>query len=336
MEQPSQPTAIESTMPEPHVAEPRRWFQLLMLSCAWLLFAFFTLSPLVLIETYEEESHYSPGPIPLGVGIGVLLRVALHRLFRGGFQHILRTSFGTFIRASARALTQRIVRVFVDAMLGLISKDYVQRETNTGRLRSWERQHPLVALLLGVMAMMLSLAGIFWFYPEKAAPFEANVSTPSPLTPLVACGISALPLMVYAALTSLLRRWAGIEHRLITPSDGLLLQAYFTGAGVFLPMATESEYDGDPNRCAWVAGGTLLGLSGMGGICFLLASFIGSELLTFTGGMFLLYSFIFSFCIEPLEGSFLWRRSKLLWLAVFFPIVVAFLTSLPATMDQIL
>jgi hypothetical protein len=52
--------------------------------------------------------------------------------------------------------------------------------------------------------------------------------------------------------------------------------------------------------------------------------------------MFLVYAFVYCFPIKPLEGYFVWSSSKLQWILVTLPILVAFLTWLPPEFGEIL
>ena len=50
----------------------------------------------------------------------------------------------------------------------------------------------------------------------------------------------------------------------------------------------------------------------------------------------LVYAFVFSFPLTPLEGHHLWKRSKLLWLVVWLPILVVFTQDIPESFALVL
>jgi hypothetical protein len=115
-----------------------------------------------------------------------------------------------------------------------------------------------------------------------------------------------------------------------------LLQAYFTGAGSFLPMTTDLEYKGegrDRMRLALLALATLYG-------CHLglaaLHAWSGVAVFGFASSMFLLYCFVYSFPIKPLEGHDIWEHSRVLWICAFVPILASFFFGVPEYFSAIL
>ena len=115
-----------------------------------------------------------------------------------------------------------------------------------------------------------------------------------------------------------------------------MLQAYFTGAGSFLPLTTDVEYEGDDKSACKLAVGSLLGMLGFFGIFFVAGGIYNLAILKFLGSMFLVYCFVYSFPIKPLEGHFIWSFNKLVWLLVMLPILISFMTCMDYAFGEIL
>ena len=121
-----------------------------------------------------------------------------------------------------------------------------------------------------------------------------------------------------------------------TEIDGLVLQAYFTGAGSFLPMTTDVEYYGDKQTHCKLACAALIGMFALFGIFFIAGEVLNMSSLNFLGSMLLIYCFVYCFPIEPLEGHIIWSHSKLLWLAISIPILAAFVGCMDSAFGDIL
>ena len=145
-----------------------------------------------------------------------------------------------------------------------------------------------------------------------------------------------MPILVYAGLLLTAARYCAVEVRFRTGLEALLLQAYFTGSGSFLPLSTDSVVQGSPAACARLALVSLGGLLAMHLGCSGAAYYFNSYPLQYLAGMFLLYCFVFSFPIAPLDGYSVWAYSRWLWLAVSIPILAAFIFTMPASLHAIL
>jgi Zn-dependent protease len=147
--------------------------------------------------------------------------------------------------------------------------------------------------------------------------------------------LAATPLLVYAAAHTISSRYWSVEVDYTTSIDGLLLQAYFTGAGSFLPMATDIECAGREDDCMRVAAvgiGSLytlhLALIGLGAVT-------GSTTMEFASSMALLYAFVFIFPVRPLPGSRIWKHKRRVWVALVIPILASFYFLAPAGLTVI-
>jgi hypothetical protein len=284
--------------------------------------------PLWLIYLYQLDTVQVAGR-PSGeaaVGIAVVLRATVRRWLRTGSRNLLRTTLGTYSRASARTLTRRVVKSTTRILMGLLVKSSTEVADRHGGAAFDSPRRSVVGLLVGFLALCFSFWGVLLLQSHHDL---MTITQSGQISVWVASLLAGAPLLVYAAAVLLAGRIWGVRVRYQTALDGLLLQGYFTGAGSFLPMTTDVEYEGraeSKHRVAAVALGTLylmhLVLSAA-------ANWTGSSLPLFAATMFLTYAFVYSFPIPPYEGYYLWSRSRMLWLGFWIPIVLSFIYCLP-------
>ncbi len=252
------------------------------------------------------------------VGIGVILRATTRRLLRSGASNLLRTTVGAVSRASARTLTRRVVRIAEKYFLGMMIRDLAGTNPEAA-----ERRQPLgVATALGVVALAASFWGVLQLVGGEAS---SEVLSQGQLHVVVAGLLASVPLLVQVAVSLATAHWLGTDCRISTPVDGLILQAYFTGSGSFLPMATDVQQHGTP-RAAMLASTIALAVQwGLFLVLHLASGVVDAPAVQFAAAMFLVYAFVNSFPIAPLDGYALWRGSKTLWVVVWLPILVSFL-----------
>jgi hypothetical protein len=300
---------------------------ILALACLLLL----VFLPLWLIYLYEVES-FEGTTRPTGeiaVGVAVVVRATVRRWLRAGSRNLLRTTIGTYSRASSRTLTRRVVKSASRVLMGSLVRNGAEEPLQAASPKVLS----VAGLLIGFVALCLS----FWGVLAMQSHSDLMTITQAGAIPIwLAALLGGAPLLVYAAVIALAGRIWGIKVYFQTAVDGLLLQAYFTGAGSFLPMTTDVEYVGREeakHRVAAVALGALyaahLGLQAV-------AQWIGSHALLFASTMFLTYCFVYSFPIRPFEGYYLWSRSWLLWLVFWIPILASFIGSLPDSFAALL
>ena len=303
----------------------------LALACLLLL----VFLPLWLIYLYEVES-FEGTTRPTGeiaVGVAVVLRATVRRWFRAGSRNLLRSTIGAYSRASARTLTRRVVKSASRILIGSLIKNGKEKTARKVDATTTTVHQSIAGLLIGFVALCLS----FWGVLALQSHGDLMEITQSGTIPIwMASLLGGTPLLVYAAVIVLAGRIWGVRVHFQTAVDGLLLQGYFTGAGSFLPMTTDVEYDGRnevKHRVAAVALGALyaahLGLQAA-------AQWTGSHVLLFASTMFLTYCFVYSFPIRPFEGYYLWSRSWLLWLVFWIPILASFIGSLPDSFAALL
>lgn len=308
---------------------PMTWALLVIPVLGVLLLVFL---PVVLIAAYEpggSSLHGSRGEEEAAVGIAVILRATARRLLRTASSSVIRTTVGTISRTAARTFTRQVLRFSMRILGAGVVKNVVDQESgrtgiDTGR-RSW------VSLLVGLVVLALSFWGVV---ARSDGSLEASLTVDRGLDLLTVSLLAALPLLVYAGINLVVGRLLGVVVAFETAVDGVLLQAYFTGSGSFLPMTTDVVYEGTDTQRA------KLSIASIGGLflCHILlaTAFSGSPVAVMASNFFLVYCFVFAFPIKPLEGWEVWNRSKLLWVVVWGPILYSFVKFLPADFASVL
>ena len=294
--------------------------------------------PMFLIHFFSvslELGKEAPGEVT--VGLIVILRVTARRLLRGLSFNIMQTTIGTFGRTSARTVTRRIVKFVGRILFGSIMQDHLEN-SDEGNKSGKKPKEPsiwlqLFSIALGFVGLCLSFWGILHVIPPEQA--ESLVGSRG-LSEFEAVVLAAVPLLAYAFLHWLFGKKFGVNTTYCTEVDGLLLQGYFTGAGSFLPMTTDVEYHGEKEANCKLAVSALLGMFLLFIIFFVAGVVLNMASLNFLGSMFLVYCFVYSFPIEPLEGHIIWSQRKLLWVAVAAPILLAFMNCLDSAFGDIL
>ena len=99
--------------------------------------------------------------------------------------------------------------------------------------------------------------------------------------------------------------WVGLKTNVTvsmrTSIDGILLQAYFTGAQSYLPLASDMELTGsleDKQECSNI---TLLALLGLSLLMDSIGTLFFAPVLKIWGAHLLLYVFVISFPLKPLR-----------------------------------
>ena len=281
--------------------------------------------PMVVIYMYDvgmDMKNDAPGEVT--VGLIVILRATFRRLLRGFSTNILQTTIGTFGRTSARAVTRRFVRFIGRILFGSIMQEHSEKSEQQLKERKTKKVTFLsqtYSLTLGFVGLCLSFFGILHVVPPETVEDLIGSKGLSKLEAVILAGV---PLLAYAFLHKLFSRKFGLQIVYATEIDGLVLQGYFTGAGSFLPMTTDLEYRGDQKDFWKVASMALIGMFVLSIILYTAGYILDMASLNFLSSMFLIYCFVYSFPIEPLEGYIVWKRSKLLWLAIILPVVLAF------------
>jgi len=273
------------------------------------------------------------------VGVAVILRATLRRLFRSGSRSVLQTAVGTVTRASARTMTRRVVRVGVKSLTMFTRRSPATAESLEEDANA-APQSAGKAVALGFAALALSLAGVLLVIDVEHRPTD-SAGLPSAvvlrtMSLPVAALLGAVPFPAYIILLLAAAPRCGATVSFRTGWESLLLQAYFTGSGSYLPLATDSEIAGPPSARARLAACSLGGLFVLHLGCATLGTAWDCYVLQYLGGMFLLYCFVFSFPIAPLDGYSIWSTSRWLWLLIWIPILLSFIWALPEPLHVIL
>ncbi len=274
------------------------------------------------------------------VGIGVILRATMRRIFQSGIRNAMQTTVGTFARATARALTRRVLRLASRAALLLFRaelKDSTEAESEK------KPSSLIMPVVIGVLVLaatfgaLLLLPGHEGVDRLEALRRGANVDAGSAQFSLIAVSFAAAaPMVIYALLAYFATRVSGIQLSFDTGVDSVLMQAYFTGGGSFLPLATDSHFTGSPRQCAMASiiclGGLLLSSAALFGVYLV----VHVPIIGFISQICVVYAFIYSFPILPLDGGHLWRVSKLLWFACWLVVLAVFAFHIPESFNVIL
>jgi hypothetical protein len=286
--------------------------------------------PLVVIWRLYVAPGQGSRSLEAAVGIAVVVRATARRLSQG----LLRSTLGAFTRTAFRTITRRITRIAVRQLAVLTMASTLRRVGAELRDESPDeeaaKQHPALAIGGGFLALFASFYVILLLGPEVAAGAVGD-------TPLWLAGLlMAAPILLHAAATTIAARFFEVPVEFRTQFDGLLLQGYFTGAGSFLPLTTDVVYRGSKSANAQVATTTLLVLLVVHFALAFAAQTTGSDPVQLAAMAVLVYGFVFSFPLTPLEGHHLWKRSKLLWLVVWLPILVVFTRDISESFAKVL
>lgn len=278
------------------------------------------LLPMFLIRGYEPAPPADPNLT------GVAATVAIGAMLRTSGQTVLRSTFMSAARTMTRALTRRVVRSFLPMMMRLFLPAFRFSAIEGGAERG--RQPLWWSLSLGMLTLGLSFYGVVWVSGDNAlltgmSPFE------------VSC-MATVPLILHFVLFYSIGKLTNVEIELRTDIDGVFLQGYFTGAGSYLPLASDIELEGTTRDKGICAAGVLLGflvayvlLEGAGQL-------IGSAMLVGAAAQVLLYAFVLSFPLPPLDGSDVWAHSRWAWLLIWTATLLTFLGRMPEAFYGIL
>lgn len=252
---------------------------------------------------------------------------ALGAIFRASARNLLRSTLMTAVRATSRAVSRRVARALLRSLMGVFLPTLDQDALA-------ERRAPLpgwIAISLGYVALVLSFGGVLYFSgPETRAALCGTTS------PVVLALLAGAPLLAHAAMMQFWAPRSGVTVTFSTTLDGLLLQAYFTGAMSFLPLSSDAELEGPSRGKALCSAAVLLGMVGLHVAFALIGQATGLLALQQLASIFLVYCFVFSFPLKPLDGGDIWAENRWGWLFVWGIVLFFFLGSLPETFYDIL
>lgn len=147
---------------------------------------------------------------------------------------------------------------------------------------------------------------------------------------------AAFPLFAYTLVAYLGSLIFKLKLTFETTVDALLLQAYFTASGSFLPLTTDIHYIGDSKAKAHLAIFNLTILFFLNLTLFFIGEIFNLPQLQYIAGMFHIYAFIFSFPLSPLDGAHIWKYNKILWGIIWILLIIAFNYTIPSSLYTIL
>lgn len=269
-------------------------------------FVWFRMSYLDVVDTTSENVAATT------VAVGAIFRSNSRNFLKSTFMSAVRTALRTWIRRMVRLALPILLRVF----LPLLS---TKKKKNAEDI-----QQPIgLAMVLGFVALWISFYGVITLHH--------NVGTE------VLFGFSLGVCATMAACTYLLHAmllW-GFSHkyetnfRVATSIEGVLLQGYFTGALSYLPLASDLSIEGSPKRRFDTHMWTIMTMLVVSFVLHAAGEFFSVPLLLAFATHMLLYVFVISFPLKPLDGSGLFAYSKRMWFLVFVLVMLCFLRNMP-------
>jgi len=258
--------------------------------------------------------------------------VALGTIFRSNSRNVLKSTFMSAIRTGLRAMTRRLVRSFLPMLLRLFLPAF---QTSTSKnLKQLEEENPQplsVSMGLGLVVLACSFYGVVYLHPDvQPDTFQRGFT-------LVTLAILASSTLIIHYLVMF---FAGLKNNvsitLRTSIDGIILQAYFTGALSYLPLASDIELKGTIENKAKCSAMALVGMLAISLILDSIGYLLSFPILEVWAAHILLYLFVISFPLKPLEGSDVFSFHKGWWALIFLGVLVAFLLNIPESFYAIL
>jgi hypothetical protein len=309
-------SASSSVTPEQPSNLPR-YFSPALAVCSVLIFM---VIPMFLVRGYEQQ------PAETDIS-GVAATVALGAMLRTSGRNVLRSTFMSAARTMTRALTRRIVRSFLPMMMRLFLPAF-RLSALEGDSPQRKKQPLWWSMSLGMLTLSLSFYGVVMVSQDAGLLTDLSMLTVS--------SIAVLPLLFHFGLFYTIGRLTNVKIELRTDIDGVLLQAYFTGAGSYLPLASDIELDGTKRDRGICAAGVLTGFLALYMIFEVAGVFTGAAILHNCAAQVLLYTFVLSFPLPPLDGSDVWKHSPLAWLLIWVATLLIFLGRMPEAFYGIL
>jgi len=97
----------------------------------------------------------------------------------------------------------------------------------------------------------------------------------------------------------------------------------------YLPLASDMELSGKTKDKGFCSAMVLLSILVISLLLDTVGAFFGIVLLSNWAAHLLLYAFVISFPLQPLDGSDVWRYHKGWWFGIFFLITLCFLLNIP-------
>ena len=282
------------------------------------------IAPMFVIKSVTTSEREIQGAATVTVALGTIVR--------SNGRNILKSTFMSAVRTGLRTMTRRLIRSLLPVLLRLFLPAF--KTSTLQDIESLEAEYPqpiFISLGLGLVALTLSFYGVVELNPNlQFETFQRGLSL------WTVAVLASLSLLIHYALMF----WRGLVNNvkisLHTPLDGVILQAYFTGALSYLPLASDIDLEGTVEDKARCSGETLMIMLGLSVVLDSVGHLLNWVVLEIWAAQILLYVFVISFPLRPLEGSDVMAHSKLWWLGIFLFVLTAFLFNMPEEFYAIL
>jgi hypothetical protein len=283
----------------------------------------FLITPMFLIKSvaFDAETQARDGAAAATVAIGAI--------FRSNSRTLLRSTLMSALRTALRTITRRVVRSFLSIVVRLFLP--VLQSAAHGKGRQLSQTKWLWSLILGGITLGLSFTGVV-----VMSGYSDNQELLYGFSLLTSGVMASSALAFHVFLLFWLSRNDTLSVDVQTPMDGVLLQAYFTGALSYLPLSSDITLKGDKSakgQCAAAAMVALIIVSLFFDTVGILLEF---DILRCWGAHLLLYSFVVSFPLKPLSGADVFAYNRVLWTAIFVLNMLCFLLNIPDAFYEIL
>lgn len=283
----------------------------------------FLILPMFVIKniTFDATTQVRDGALAATAAIGAI--------FRSNSRTLLRSTLMSALRTSLRAVTRRVVRSFLPIVVRLFLpalQSAAHRKAPVESQTAW-----VMPLFIGCVTLGFSFAGVvIWgggsHNEELLYGFSVAVS-----------GVmAAAALLTHVAILFWVSRHHVISLKVHTPFDGILLQAYFTGALSYLPLSSDITLEGERHVVGQSAAAALVGIIGLSLVLDSVGILLQYDILRCWSAHLLLYSFVVSFPLKPLSGSDVFAYHKGLWFGVFALSMLCFLLNIPDAFYEVL
>lgn len=138
--------------------------------------------------------------------------------------------------------------------------------------------------------------------------------------------VMVLPLWLMFFVQAAAAKRSGLILRHETGADGGLIQLYFAGAFSFMPLTSDVIVeDATVSQRGRIAMLGVIAPMALSILLWLVWKMTGEPLWVFLADAFLIYPMVQIFPLTPLEGIFVWRWNRLLWLVLFVFIMFFFM-----------
>ena len=253
--------------------------------------------------------------------------VAVGAIFRSNSRNFLKSTFMSAVRTALRTWIRRMVRLALPILLRV----FLPLLSTKNKKSTEEIQQPIgMALVLGFAALWISFYGVVSLHEGLDVEVLFGFSLG------VCATIAATTYLIHALLLWFFSYRHNTVFRISTSIEGLLLQGYFTGALSYLPLASDLSIEGGTKARSQTHLWAMLSMLSTSVVMQIAGAAFSIPLLLCWSTHMLLYVFVISFPLKPLDGSGLFAYSARLWFLVFSLVMLCFLLNMPEFFYRIL